>query len=77
MTDVEKRTANTEKRIAAQKILADPHKNDDKKLFEVFEIYKDDLRQSNDQLYYALLGWCDAHLRDLVTLPVSDYFRTT
>ena len=66
---------STEKRIAAQKILADPHKSDDKKLFEVFELYKDELRHSNDQLYYALLGWRDAHLRELVPLPPSDYFK--
>lgn len=66
---------NVEKRIAAQKILADPCKSDDKKLCEVFELYKDDLRQTNDQLYYALLGWRDAHLLDLVAWPVSDYFK--
>lgn len=75
MDNVEKRNASVEKRSAAERILADPHKSDDKKLFEIFELYKDDLRSSNVQLYYALLGWADAHIRELVPQPAFDYFK--
>ena len=54
-----------EKRIKAQKILTSG-KSDDLKLFEVFKIYSEDLKEEYSQLYYALLGWKDAHLRDLL-----------
>lgn len=45
-------------------------KTDDQKLYEIFQLYKDDIREHNSQLYYALLGWADAHKREL-KLPVS------
>ena len=54
-----------EKRIKAQKILTSG-KSDDLKLFEVFKIYSEDLKEEYSQLYYALLGWKDAHLRELL-----------
>lgn len=75
MDNIEKRNANAEKRNAAERILADPRRSDDKKLFEIFELYKDDLRSSNVQLYYALLGWTDAHISELVPQPAFDYFK--
>jgi hypothetical protein len=52
-------------------------KTDDQKLYEIFQLYKDDIREHNSQLYYALLGWADAHRRELKP-PVSelpDYFK--
>jgi hypothetical protein len=53
------------KRMNAQEILASDM-SDDLKLFEVFKIYKEDLQESYSQLYYALLGWKDAHLKELL-----------
>lgn len=53
-----------ENRIKAQNILSS-NKSDDLKLFEVFEIYKDDIQKENTELYYALLGWRYAHFREL------------
>ena len=53
-----------ENRINAQKILSS-NKSDDLKLFEVFQIYKDDIQKEYTELYYALLGWKDNHLREL------------
>lgn len=40
-------------------------RSDDLKLFEIIQICKDELKTQNVQLYYALLGWKDAHLHDL------------
>jgi hypothetical protein len=54
-----------DKRIEAQKILASS-KSDDLKLFEVFKIYNEDLKEEYSQLYYALLGWKDIHLKELL-----------
>lgn len=54
-----------DKRTEAQKILASG-KSDDLKLFEVFKIYNEDLRKEYSQLYYALLGWKDNHLKELL-----------
>ena len=54
-----------EKRTEAQKILVSG-KSDDLKLFEVFKIYNEDLQKEFSQLYYALLGWKDSHLKDLL-----------
>ena len=53
------------KREKAQKILASG-KSDDLKLFEVFKIYNEDLQKEYSQLYYALLGWKDSHLKELL-----------
>ena len=52
-------------REKAQNILASG-KSDDLKLFEVFKIYNEDLQKEFSQLYYALLGWKDSHLKDLL-----------
>lgn len=54
-----------DKRTEAQKILASG-KPDDLKLFEVFKIYNEDLKEEYSQLYYALLGWKDVHLKELL-----------
>lgn len=56
-----------EKRIEAGNILVQKNKSDDLKLFEVFQIYKEDLQKECSQLYYALLAWKDSHLKDLLT----------
>ena len=67
---------NIAKNKAASAVMASS-KNDDQKLFEVFQLYKDEVREHNSQLYYALLGWADRHRREL-QLPVSemhDYFK--
>lgn len=53
------------KREMAQIILANNHLSDDMKLYKVFELYKDELKEDYSQLYYALLGWKDAHLSEL------------
>lgn len=52
-------------REKAQNILASG-KSDDLKLFEIFKIYNEDLQKEYSQLYYALLGWKDAHLKELL-----------
>ena len=52
--------------MAAQEILASTKKSDDQKLFEVFRLYQDDLQKDYSQLYYALLDWKDAHLKELI-----------
>ena len=52
-------------RIASEIILRSKEKSDDLKLYEVFQIYKDELKNEYSQLYYALLGWKDNHLREL------------
>ena len=52
-------------RIKASEVLSQKNKSDDLKLFEVFQIYKDDLKETHSQLYYALLGWKDSHLSEL------------
>lgn len=54
-----------DKRTKAQKILTSG-KSDDLKLFEVFRIYNEDLQKEFSQLYYALLGWKDIHLKELL-----------
>lgn len=41
-------------------------KSADAKLFEIFQLYKDDLKKNYTQLYYAMLEWKDAHLKELL-----------
>lgn len=53
-----------ENRIKAQDILVSD-KSDDLKLYEVFQLYKEDIREEYTQLYYALLAWKDSHLKEL------------
>lgn len=65
-------------REKCQKILAS-NKSDDQKLYEVFQLYQDDIRAHNSQLYYALLGWADVHRRELdpaaSASALADYFK--
>lgn len=53
-----------EKRKQADNILTSG-KSDDLKLFEIFQIYKEDIQNEYTELYYALLGWKDKHLKEL------------
>lgn len=41
-------------------------KSADAKLFEIFQLYKDDLKKNYTQIYYAMLEWQDAHLKELL-----------
>lgn len=41
-------------------------KSADAKLFEIFQLYKEDLKKNYTQLYYAMLEWKDAHLKELL-----------
>lgn len=58
-------TDKLSKRITAQNILASGM-SDDLKLFEILKTYGEDLQKENTELYYALLGWKDAHLKELL-----------
>ena len=49
----------------AIKIMSSADKSDDEKLLEVFQLYKDSLKENYPQLYYALLGWKDFHCHEL------------
>ena len=64
-----------DKERIANTILLSRHKSDDQKLFEIFQIYKEDIRKEYNELYYALLGWKDSHLRefDNKLLDVCDH----
>lgn len=53
------------KRIKAENILAQQDISDDLKLYQIFELYKEDLYKNYTNVYYALLGWKDAHLQEL------------
>ena len=58
-------TGKVAKRITSQNILSSGM-SDDLKLFEIFKLYSEDLQKEYSQLYYALLGWKDAHLKELL-----------
>ncbi len=58
-------TGKVAKRITSQNILASGM-SDDLKLFEIFKLYSEDLQKEYSQLYYALLGWKDTHLKELL-----------
>ena len=60
-----KPTNRLDKRLFSQQILA-TDMSDDLKLFEIFKIYNEDLQKDYSQLYYALLGWKDTHLKELL-----------
>lgn len=64
------------KNVAASAVMASV-KTDDQKLYEIFQLYKDDIMAHNSQLYYALLGWVDAHRRELKhpASELPDYFK--
>jgi hypothetical protein len=57
--------ANENKGSVAAIILASASKSDDQKLYEIFELFKDDIKATNSSLYYALLGWKYAHFKEL------------
>ena len=65
-------------REECQKILAS-NKSDDQKLYDIFQLVKDDVRRTNVELYYALLGWSNTHMRDLDPAAsasvLADYFK--
>ncbi len=63
---------NTKKRIEADKILARKDLTNDQKLFVISQLYKEELNNQFAQLYYALLGWKDFHLKDLWSKEVVD-----
>lgn len=42
------------------------NKSADVKLFEIFWLYKEDLKKNYTQFYYAMLEWKDAHLSELL-----------
>ena len=64
------------KNVTASAVMAST-KTDAQKLYEIFQLYKDDIREHNSQLYYALLGWADAHRRELrhPASELPDYFK--
>lgn len=41
-------------------------KSADAKLFEIFQLYKEDLKKNYTQFYYAMLEWKDTHLKELL-----------
>jgi hypothetical protein len=52
--------------------------NDDDKLYLIFNLHKDKIRQFDVHLYYALLGWKDAHIKELLNSRlVVDTLNTT
>lgn len=50
--------------------------SDDLKLFKMIELCSDEIRRTDSQMYYALLGWRDTHLCDLQKAD-SEYLRST
>lgn len=55
------------------------NKSADAKLYEVFQLYKEDLKKNYTQLYYAMLEWKDTHLGELLAEtdiedPNNSYF---
>ena len=56
-----------DKRKSAEDVLRSL-KSDDLKLYDIFNIYKEDLKENYSQLYYALLSWQDAHSKELFEL---------
>ena len=41
-------------------------KSADLKLYEIFQLYKEDLKKSYPQFYYSVLEWKDKHLHELL-----------
>jgi hypothetical protein len=35
---------------------------DNSKLYQIFQLYKDDIKKDYPHLYYALLGWQDSNI---------------
>lgn len=63
-TPVTNKKDTTDRRIQTQEILAS-NMSDDLKLYETFQLYKEGLQKDYTQLYYALLGWKNSHLKEL------------
>ena len=47
-------------------ILAKKDMSDDLKLYEIFQEYKVSLKSKYPDLYYALLGWQDNHIHEIL-----------
>ncbi len=64
------RYLTAEKQLSGNKrceeIMASKSRMDDQKLYEVFQNCKTELKKDYPQLYYALLGWKDSHLKELL-----------
>ena len=63
---------SAKKRIKADKILGRKDLSSDQKLFVISQLYKEELNNQFPQLYYALLGWKDSHLKGLWNKEVVD-----
>ena len=46
-------------------ILSNNRLSDDLKLYRIFEIYKEYLKDTIPSLYYTILAWKDSHLNEL------------
>ena len=53
------------RREKADEILLED-KTADLKLYEIFQLYKEDLKKSYPQFYYSILEWKDTHLHELL-----------
>ena len=62
----------TEKRVEADEILSRKDFSVDQKLFVISQLYKKELNNQFPQLYDALLGWKDTHLKELWSVEVID-----
>lgn len=60
------------KREKADEILVRKDFTEEQKLFLISQLYKDELNSMFPQLHYALLGWKDAHLKELRTSGTID-----
>ena len=63
------------KRKKADEILA-TDLTEDEKLFVISQLYKEELNKSFPQLYYALLGWKDSHLKELRSNNAIKYLES-
>lgn len=68
----ERKMDRATKRIEADKILLRNDLNRDQKMFVISQLYKDEINSQFPQLHYALLGWKDAHLKELWSKEVID-----
>lgn len=66
---------NTEKRIKADDILINKDFTNEQKLFLISQLYKEELNNMFPQLNYALLGWKDAHLKEIWSKEVIDFLE--
>ena len=69
--------AQVNERIEDDVLNAD-YLNDDEKLYLIFNLHKDKIRQFDVHLYYALLGWKDTHIKELLnSRPLVDALNDT